>query len=131
MSKFWGCKIYTEPGRCVAEYAVHLPAESVANDLAFDESRLRKHFGAAAAAQLAKSPTRAERMLAGLIAENHFIRHFPGTWLPIGGPTVEQLSVVPDSAKLVSLENGIPVWLVSYEQLEPPSSPPSHVPNSQ
>ena len=95
------------------------PTESVANDLAFDESTLRKHFGTAAAAQLAKNPARAERLLARLIAENHFIRHFPRTWLPIGAPTVEQLSVVPSSAKLVSLENGIPVWLVAYEQTEP------------
>jgi hypothetical protein len=68
---------------------------------------------------LAKNPATAERLLAGLIAENHFIRHFPRTWFPIGAPTVEQLSVVPTSAKLVSLENGIPLWLVRHEQMEP------------
>jgi hypothetical protein len=118
MSKFWGCKLYTGPGRCVAEYAVHLPTENVASDLAF-ESSLRKHFGAHAAAHLAKIPARAEKLLAGLLAENHFINCFPGTRLPIGRSAVEQLSALPASAKLVSLENGIPVWLVRREQHEP------------
>jgi hypothetical protein len=118
MGNLWNHRIYTDgddgSSVFVAEYVSETTPESVRVDLALKSSRLQNYLqfqGVDVSDYVKKFPLEAEALLGGLRAKSICSRTL-GLWLLLDAPPTKKVLKLPDKAELVSIEDGVRVWLI-------------------